>query len=453
LIDTSGNITTIAGTGTRGYSGDYGPATSAQLFFPTGLALDSAGNLYIADYGNTTVRKITPAGVITTVAGIGVAGFAAYLGSDGGPATSAVLGLPYSVAVDPTGNLYIADIGSGSIRKVGLDGNINNIVTGVAGAGLVSDSQGNIYYADFRAGTVNRLTPSGVVTDFAGNGLRGFRGDGGASQFSEFDGAYSAAFDSAGNFYVADFGNDAIRLLSPLPSSTLLVANGASNVANQGIAPGEVVTLSGINLGPSSYSSATADANGIFEGQLNGTTVTFNGIAAPMLVASPTQIVAIAPYEISGLSSATVAVQYNGVQLLSTTVAVTDAEPEIFTSGSSGISLPPLNDDGSINSQTNAAAEASTITFFVTGEGLLNPATPDGQVTVSGAAPVPVEGVSVLMNGATATVVSATEAVGLPAGVLVVSATIPTPITTTSAMSVVVTVGSHTSLPAYVAVQ
>lgn len=163
---------------------------------------------------------------------------------------------------------------------------------------------------------------------------------------------------------------------------------------------------------------------------------------------------AIVPYEISSQSSVNVAVLYNGATITTATAPVTDAEPEFFTSGSAGVNgLGPLNEDGSTNTIDNASVEGGILTFFVTGEGLLNPATPDGQVTVSGAAPTPVESVSVTMNGTAATVTNVAEAVGLPAGILTLQATLPSAITTTSACSVVITVGSHASLTIYVAVQ
>jgi uncharacterized protein (TIGR03437 family) len=465
VVDPSGNINTYAGSGTRGYSGDYGAATSASLFLPAGLALDGAGNLYIADYGNSTVRKVSTSGQITTVAGLGLAGFATYLGSEGGPATHAVLGLPYAVTVDETGNLFIADIGSGSIREVTKDGIIHTAVKGVASGSVIADPAGNVYYADFNSNTISKLAPNGTTTMLFGNGYRGYYGDGGSSAFSEFNAAYSIALDPHGNFYVADFTNDVIRLISPLPASTLLIANGASNIAwnanasglsssQQAIAPGEVVTLSGANLGPASISQAQADANNIYEAQLNGTTVTFNGVPAPILSAGPQQIVAIVPYEIAGLSQVPVKVFYQGKQMLSATAPVTDSEPEIFTAGSSAInSLWIANSDGSQNRQANAAAETSTITLFVTGEGQTSPSGVDGQVTVSGSEPKPLDNVSVFINGTAATVTSAAEADNLPAGILQISVTLPSSVTTNKAASIYVQIGNNTSLATTLAVQ
>ena len=125
LDGTTGGVSLVAGNGTPGYSGDNGPATSAQLHLPVGIAVDSAGNLYIADTGDSRVRKVSN-GVITTVAGNGTEGSS----GDNGPATSAQLLLPVGIAVDAAGNLYIADTGNNRIRKVS-----NGVITTVAGNG------------------------------------------------------------------------------------------------------------------------------------------------------------------------------------------------------------------------------------------------------------------------------------------------------------------------------
>ncbi len=163
---TTGILTRVAGNGTTGFSGDNGPATSAQLYFPTGIAVDSAGDLYIADTRNNRVRKVAN-GVITTVAGNGFEGFT----GDNGPATAARLANPQGVAVDSAGNLYIADIGNYCIRKVS----------------------------------------NGVITTVTGNGTAGFSGDNGPSISAQLNFPHGVAIDSAGNLYIADSGNSRIR--------------------------------------------------------------------------------------------------------------------------------------------------------------------------------------------------------------------------------------------------
>ncbi|MEJ5370332.1 MAG: hypothetical protein WHT08_18640, partial [Bryobacteraceae bacterium] len=155
-VTPSGTITTVAGNGNAGFSGDDSTATAAQLYFPNGVAVDSSGNLYIGDSRNYRIRKVTPSGTITTVAGNGNAGFS----GDGGPATEAQLSYVRGVAVDSAGNLYIADYANHRIRKVNPGGTI----TTVAGDGTAG------YGGDGSAATEAQLySPAGVVVDSLGN--------------------------------------------------------------------------------------------------------------------------------------------------------------------------------------------------------------------------------------------------------------------------------------------
>jgi sugar lactone lactonase YvrE len=221
-------ITTVAGKADTGYSGDNGPANLAQLDSPVGVAVDSAGNLYIADSQNNRIRKVSN-GVITTVAGNGESGFS----GDGGPATRARLFKPTGVAVDPAGNLYIADTANSRVRKVS-----RGVITTVAGNGTIGfsgdggpatsaqlirpnglavDSAGKIYIVD----EVHRIREisNGVITTVAGNGTPGFSGDNGPAATAQLYWPSGLAVDSAGKIYVAEIGNERIRLLTPASSS------------------------------------------------------------------------------------------------------------------------------------------------------------------------------------------------------------------------------------------
>ena len=216
-----GIITTVAGNGVAGYSGDNGLATEASLNGPWGITLDAAGNLYIADSLNQRIRKVS-AGIITTVAGNGNAGFS----GDGGPAANASLYAPLSAAVDASGTLYIADAGNSRVRKVsaGLISTLaGNGTTGFSGdngpaakASLNSptdvavDSAGNIYIADFGNNRIRKVS-GGLIATVAGNGVSGFSGDGGAASLAEFDRPVGVAVDEAGNLYIADTDNQRIR--------------------------------------------------------------------------------------------------------------------------------------------------------------------------------------------------------------------------------------------------
>lgn len=229
LTASTGIISTIAGTGTAGYSGDGGPATSAQINFPIGIVLDSAGNIYFADYNNNRIRKIAAStGIITTYAGNGTAG---YLG-DGGQATNAELNLPDALAIDSSGNIYVMEYGNQRIRKIASNGVISTYAgNGTAGFsgdggpatsaeinspnGLAVDSAGNLYIGDTANSRVRKVTAStGVITTFAGNGTKGYSGDGGPATSAKIASPAGVAVDGAGNVYVEDFGNSDIREIS-----------------------------------------------------------------------------------------------------------------------------------------------------------------------------------------------------------------------------------------------
>ena len=213
LNATTGLLTRVAGNASNGFSGDNGPAVNAQLYGPTGLAVDPAGNLYIADTNNRRIRKVSN-GIITTVAGNGATGAA----GDGGPATSAALPYPYALAIDAVGNLYISDA-SGVIRKV-----TNGVIASLAGAqgyfaGIAVDTAGNLYLLDALTPRVLKVS-NGVATTFAGNGTYGFSGDNGPATTAQLggdpeDGGPSGiAVDSTGNVYIADTYNSCIRKVS-----------------------------------------------------------------------------------------------------------------------------------------------------------------------------------------------------------------------------------------------
>src|SRR5215203_3140380 len=220
-------LTTVAGDG-GSKLGDGGPATKAGLCGPTDVTLDAEGNMYISDTGEycsgpggDTVRKVDPHGTITTVAGIGEPGFS----GDGGPATKARLDFPNAVAVDREGNLYISDGLNYRIRKVDNDG----IITTFAGTGeegysgdggpatsakltepdqMTFDDRGNLYFVDYTS--VRKIDPSGTITTVAGTGQAGFSGDGGPATEAKFE-ANALALDRKGNMYIADTENNRIR--------------------------------------------------------------------------------------------------------------------------------------------------------------------------------------------------------------------------------------------------
>ena len=219
-----GTITTVAGDGNEDFSGDGGPATSASLDNPMGVAVDSAGNLYIADTYNNRIRKVT-AGTITTVAGSGNFG----LPGDGGPATSASIVFPYGVTVDSSGNLYVADYINSRIRKVTggmiatVAGNGNHGFSGDGGpatsaslywpSGVAVDSDRNLYIADSENSRIRKVS-GGIIATVAGNGAYRYSGDGGPATSASLNEPYGAAVDSFGNLYIADYWNNRVRKVS-----------------------------------------------------------------------------------------------------------------------------------------------------------------------------------------------------------------------------------------------
>ncbi len=202
-------MTTVAGGGMFGFAGDGGPATRSQLSAIAGVAVDSSGNLFIADRGNSRVRKVSPEGIITTVAGDGTFGFA----GDGGPATSGQLAGPEALAVDTAGNLFIADYGNRRIRKVSVAGIISTIVSPAHPMALAVDQAGNVFFGEDRS-VIRRITTRGAITTVAGNGMRGFSGDGGLATEAQLD-VLGIAVDNAGNLFIADYGNSRVRRVSP----------------------------------------------------------------------------------------------------------------------------------------------------------------------------------------------------------------------------------------------
>ncbi|MCW3123114.1 MAG: hypothetical protein JWQ38_2606 [Flavipsychrobacter sp.] len=242
-----------SGTGSGGYSGDGGPATAAQMKITGGIARDITGNLYIADPMNFCVRMVTPAGIISTFAGGG-----STLG-DGGPATAAMIVTPSTVAVDASGNVYIADLDN-RIRKVTTAGTISTIV-GVGGTGgssgdgsagilakldqpeaLAFDATGNLYIGDYGNHKVRKVTPANLITTFAGNGTSGLSGDGSPATAAELKAPSGLAVDAAGNVYIADAANSNIRMVTPAGIISTF-AGGGSTLGDGGPATAAKLSL------------------------------------------------------------------------------------------------------------------------------------------------------------------------------------------------------------------
>jgi trimeric autotransporter adhesin len=246
-VNTSGVISTIAGNGINGFSGDGGLATAAELWSPYGVTEDTSGNIYIADYLNERIRKVNLSGIISTIAGNGHAGFS----GDGGPATNAELYLPTDVAVDVTGNIYIADNDNNRIRKIDTSGTIITIAgdasNGYSGDGVQAttssltypygvavDDSGNVYIADDGNLRIRKVNTSGIINTIAGNGYQGYSGDGGPATDAELSSPSNVMFDASGNIFISDDGNQRIREVTTSGIINTFAGNGISGFSGDG---------------------------------------------------------------------------------------------------------------------------------------------------------------------------------------------------------------------------
>ena len=225
-VGTDGMARRIVGTGRRGFSGDSGPAVEAQISSSNHLVADRSGNLYIADTGNQRIRKVDANGIITTIAGTGEAGFS----GDGGPATDAQLNAPSAIAIDNTGNLYIADFVNHRIRKIDAEG----IITTIAGTGeprfngdglpalesnigepcgVDVDKDGNVFIGDQVNGRMRMVAPDGIMYTVAGTERKGYTGDGGPATEARVRNPDIIACTPEGDVVFPDNGNNVIRVL------------------------------------------------------------------------------------------------------------------------------------------------------------------------------------------------------------------------------------------------
>jgi uncharacterized protein (TIGR03437 family) len=438
-VTPAGIISTIAGNGLPGSSGDGGPAVDASLSSMLGLALDNAGNLYIADSGNRRVRKVTSAGIISTVAGTGVQGFS----GDGGPATNAQLNTPASI-IFSAGNLYISDSSNQRIRRVSSDGTITTVagngVTGFSGdggpatgaslafpLGMAMDSGGNLYVADGNNNRVRRISPAGVITTVAGDGVGHFAGDQGPASSASLDVPEDLAFDGAGNLFIADAGNNRVRKVDSSGLISTLAGTGENGFSGDGgpataamlnfpwglttdatgsvyvadrvnnrvrvvsgsltggptladnstvnsaslaktIAPGAIVSISGTNFAGSSLSASSVPLPTV----LGDTGVNFNGAAVPLFFVSNGEILAQAPFNLPAGVAVSIQVRQGSNLSAVRTANVAAVSPGIFTldpASSAGAILHAA--DFSLVTSSSPARPGESLLIYCTGLGPL----------------------------------------------------------------------------------
>ena len=255
-VDASGVITTVAGNGIPGYSGDGGPATMAGLNDPNGVAVDSSNNIYIADISDNRIRKVDASGIITTVAGNGAAGYS----GDGGSALAASLNNPNGVSVDASGNIYIADTSNNCIRMVDTLGVITTLAAGLHGpTGVAVDGSGNIYIADSSSNVIRILDISGIITTVAGNGFSGFSGDGGPATAARLNRPSGVAVDAFGNIYIVDYSNQRIRKVDAAGIITTVAGTGTVGYTGDG---GPATSASISLVGPPAGRGVAVDVYG-----------------------------------------------------------------------------------------------------------------------------------------------------------------------------------------------
>jgi uncharacterized protein (TIGR03437 family) len=428
-VISGGTITTVAGTGTAGFSGDGKAATAAQLRDPIGVAVDSSGNLYIADAGNNVIRKVITSGTISTVAGNNAAGYS----GDGGAATSAQLNAPVAVAVDSSGNLYIADannfvirlvsgttistlvggsatpfaqlnhpdglaLGPGGVIYIADTGNkrialfANGTVTTFAGngsstfsgdngpavnaslndpIGVAVDTAGNVYIADTFHNRIRKVSTNGIITTIAGNGGGFWGGDGSPANAAGLFFPHDVVVDSAGNVYVADTSNNVIRLLQP--QTPVLAANGVVNAASflPQVSPGALATIFGTSFANGNASASVTP----LPLALGPVSITVNNVPAPLLFVSPTQVNFQIPFGIA-VGNATVIVSVNGLISNSVSVPVLTAAPGLFMLPSGRAVVQ--NADFTLNGPGNPVKAGGTIIAYLTGSGPVNPPVASG---------------------------------------------------------------------------
>lgn len=434
-VISNGVIQTFAGTaGSAGFSGDGQAATAAELYNPSGVAVDSKGNVYIADTGNSVIRVVNSSGVINTFAGNYSMG-PGYSG-DGGAATNGMLDAPIGVAVDSAGNVYMTDSVNNLVRKVS-GGNFSTIIgigstgqslnhpngvlvdskgavyvsdtshrvlkyangaltrlagtgdVGFAGdngpaakavlnnpVGLAIDAVGNVYIADANAFRIRVVNTSGIITTIAGSGHVGYVGDGGSALSAYLNFPTGVCVDGSGNIYIADTENNVVRMLSiPAP---VIAPNGVVSSASflPQISPGSLASIAGTNLATSTPPAASTPLPTI----LAEASVSVNGTAAPILYASPGLINFQVPWETQA-GNAQVTVTVDGVVSNTMTVPVTAASPGIFYY-SSGAAIAQ-NHDYKLNTASNPEHAGSFIIAYLTGSGPVSPAVTDGAATPS----------------------------------------------------------------------
>jgi len=423
-VDVYGNISTVVGDGTEGSGGDGGPAVQARITLPACVVFDRSGNLYIAEHDGHRIRKVDRSGTISTVAGTGQAGY----GGDGGQAARAMLNTPNAVWADGTGLLYIADTENDRIRKVDLAGVITTIAgTGVAGysgdggaalsaqlntpRAVIGDEAGTLYISDSTNNVIRAVDAQGRISTIAGTGVAGYSGDGGPATQARLSGPRGIYLDSSLRLFVGDADNNRVRAVQ-LPETRPAVTfagNAAGFQAN--FASAGWFYILGNRLSKTTRIWTGADFTGVkLPLSLDGVQVKVNGKSAPIYYVSPDQINALAPDD---ETVGSVSVEVTNAQGASPAFLAQKAaySPALFLYSGTQIAIAQALDytllgppESLAGIAGRAARPGETVILWGTGFGITNPRT--SALEVSPVAPV-AQPVRVRVGGVDATVLYA----------------------------------------------
>jgi uncharacterized protein (TIGR03437 family) len=417
VLDPSKYILLTSPSGILNYSGSKLTLPLAATFSnPYSMIEDNSGNLYVSDMGLNQIIEVTPAGAVSVFAGTGIAGFS----GDGGPAAQAALSAPAGIAFDSQGTMYIADSGNNRIRTITTDGNIHTI---------------------------------------AGSGVAGFAGDGSTSDFASFMGPLGVTVDASGNVYVADTGNNRVRMLSPQSVPTPQPQSIRGPFQSSQLAPGAIFVLKGVLLAPVGYSFTvtsgtwprTAPSNSTGPGAVS---VTINGVAAPLWYVSPTQINAQIPFE-TAIGTATAVVTVNGSPAGQINFPVVAAAPDVIPQGATMQATAQNASEGySINSPTSPAHPGDVEVVWMSGIGQSNPPVATGAAAPS-SPPLAVVNYpyQITLNGQAVPACPYTFLGYAPGYTALVQANFCLPQNLTGDLSLVVTVNGQSSVPTVLSVR
>jgi uncharacterized protein (TIGR03437 family) len=484
-IDTSGVVATVAGDGGPVYNQDpaCSPDQPSFLRHPQGVAVDAAGDIFIADTGKNRVLKIAPDGTQSTIGG--------------------QFSAPQGVLVDGAGNIFVTDTGNSSLREVSPNGAVTTVWTNGAMGSMAVDAAGDLF---FSAGTsVERISSaSGAISPVAGTGEYSFSAaPGGVSGVQEVAEASAVALDAAGSIYVADEGKGVIArvsihcalavdggatlrqpaglsfdakgnlYISDAAEGTIWIGSPTPSPANESptpyfgrtgiqsaapanlvtligeppsppieapIAPGQLLRIRGVCMGPFEPVFVAYSPGGVLSTSVGGTQITFNGAAAALITVSAGQIIAQAPFELDGQFQAPVKLTYNGVAIQSS-IQVQAANPAIFTMTNqpTGPAIA-ANQDGTLNSAANPAPKGSIVVLYATGTGQTAPPGSDGTDPPNAALPAPKLPVIATIGSQNSTIFYAGDAPGF-VGLTQLNIGVPTSIMGGGAQPITLEVG------------